>query len=149
MWVSLLHNHNFDFLFSPMSLDKNTLDYVTKKIDLYVNSWDEKYKCFIIEKDIPDIWNVIIVTTENKYIVSDADMKYHNLKLKEISRCELINIFKNYEDNNYKIFYKQMDQHLVGYLLDFFIYYVELPDKIQVESDENIDLFLKIKNLTK
>jgi hypothetical protein len=66
-------------------------------------------------------------------------------QLKEVNKEEFIKALKEFEDVNYKIYYKQLEQRLVGYLLDFFEYYVEMPDKIITDSEDNIELYKQIK----
>jgi hypothetical protein len=85
------------------------------------------------------------MTSNNKYVVTDAKNNAHLTKLPKVERALFIEKLKQYEDINYKIYFKQMEQKLVGYLLDFFIYYVELPDKIMIETEENIDLYERIR----
>lgn len=88
---------------------------------------------------------MVLLTSEHKYFVTDV-VDIATLKIySPVTRNHLIKEFKKFEDPNYKIYYKQMEQPLVGYLLDFFIYYVEMPDKIITDSEDNIELYKQIK----
>jgi hypothetical protein len=74
-------------------------------------------------------------------LVTDVNDKVILNDYINVSREIFISKLKNFEDINYKIYYKQIEQPLVGYLLDFFVYYVEMPDKIITDSDDNAELY--------
>jgi hypothetical protein len=88
---------------------------------------------------------VVLLTSEHKYFVTDVGDAATLKNYTPVTRSHLIKEFKKFEDPNYKIYFKQMEQPLVGYLLDFFIYYVEMPDKIITDSEDNIEIYKRIK----
>jgi len=128
--------------------NKRLLKYATAQIDNYVLNWDPRFKIYEYSdfEKIKDVWCLLLITSTKKFIVTDVSDNNILSQLKETNRDEFIKALKEFEDVNYKIYYKQLEQRLVGYLLDFFEYYVEMPDKIITDSEDNIELYKQIKN---
>lgn len=117
------------------------------KIDNHVLNWDPRFKIYEYTdfEKIKHVWCLLLITSTKKFIVTDVHDNSILSQLKEVNKEEFIKALKEFEDVNYKIYYKQLEQRLVGYLLDFFEYYVEMPDKIITDSEDNIELYKQIK----
>ena len=89
---------------------------------------------------------VLLVNSNNYIVVTDITDKELLKNTTELTKNDFFNEILKYEDENFVIYYKQIEQYLVGYLLDFFIYYVEMPEKIKTVLDDNFDLYVNIKN---
>jgi hypothetical protein len=127
--------------------NKRLLNYAMSKIDNYILNWDPRFKIYEYSdfEKIEHVWCLLLITSTKKFIVTDVHDASSLSQLREVNKEEFIKALKEFEDTNYKIYYKQLEQRLVGYLLDFFEYYVEMPDKIITDSEDNIELYKQIK----
>lgn len=79
-------------------------------------------------------------------MVSTSQAATKNPNLVPCTKKHFVTAIKDYADPNYKLYYQELDQDLVGYLLDFFVYYADMPDKIITITDDNIELYEQIRN---
>lgn len=135
-------------------MDNDEIEYRKKKIYSYKwhleNNWSDKMKIYKINKSSDlfknNLWVVLLINSNNYIVVTDITDKELLKNTIELTKNDFFNEILKYEDENFVIYYKQIEQYLVGYLLDFFIYYVEMPEKIKTVLDDNFDLYVKIKN---
>lgn len=101
----------------------------------YTLGWEniyDFYECKLTDKT-PDNWCMKVKNNDKQLLV----FKQNNTVMSpliETNKEALIQILKTYNDQNFLIVYKDVDYTLIGYLLDFFIYYVDMPDKIKSED---------------
>lgn len=111
---------------------KEALQSAIDDIDDYINMWPENYKIYEVTQ-IPAEWVLILLTNEKFFVVltNEKTLKnMHDRTYRKSNKQELIKNLKKFEEPSFRILYKTEHQQLVGYLLDFFIYYVDLPKKI-------------------
>lgn len=93
-----------------------------------------------------NLWSVLLINTNVCIVVTDITNNSELVGTIEITKLEFFNEILKYEDSNFIIYYKQIEQYLVGFLLDFFVYYIEEPYKIKTITDDNLTFYEFIKN---
>jgi hypothetical protein len=76
----------------------------------------------------------MLVKNNDKIIIVIPQKTNIPRNINETNKEALIQILKTYEQKEFKIYYKNVDYTLIGYLLDFFDYYVNMPDKMEAED---------------
>ncbi len=118
-------------------LDKIVLEHAINQMRHYMRNWENYYYYFeftVEEKEqIPAIW-CMLVKNNDKIIIVIPQKTNIPRNINETNKEALIQILKTYEQKEFKIYYKNVDYTLIGYLLDFFDYYVNMPDKMEAED---------------